>query len=189
MALIRRMVHVKLVIDHIKDIPVPLHFEEPAEAFPLLDAMQKDQSCRITGNVVGDLVATKEYDTIRVTGRVSVPLALSCSRCLVDYGSFVDTSFTIFFRKESPDALTAEDELELGELDLLSSTYSGDEIELTHEIEEQIAMEIPLKPLCDEECKGLCHGCGTDLNVTSCSCSNEPVHMTFSALKNFKVNQ
>ncbi len=178
----------KLVIDHIKDVPVALHFEELPEAFPLLEAMQKDHSCCITGKVVGDLIATKEYDTIRVTGRVSAPLALSCSRCLVDYDSFVDTNFTIFFRKESPNALTAEEELELGEMDLLSSTYSGDDIDLTHEIEEQVAMEIPLKPLCDEECKGLCHGCGIDLNHSACSCSNEPVHLTFSALKNFKVN-
>jgi uncharacterized protein len=72
-------------------------------------------------------------------------------------------------------------------MDLLSSSYSGDEIDLTHEIEEQIAMEIPLKPLCNEECKGLCHECGADLNTSTCSCSKEPVSLTFSALKNFKV--
>lgn len=177
----------KLVLDHIKDTPLAIHVDEPVETFPLLAGMQKDGSCCISGRIQGDLTAAREFDTIRVTGRVSAPLSLSCSRCLADYASFVDTSFTIFFRKETGPALSDEDELELGEMDLLSSTYSGDEIDLTHEIEEQIAMEIPLKPLCSDACLGLCHECGTDLNTSSCSCSKETVNLTFSALKNFKV--
>jgi uncharacterized protein len=72
--------------------------------------------------------------------------------------------------------------------DLIASTYSGDEIDLAHEIEEQVAMEIPLKPLCDEGCKGLCPTCGTDLNTSCCSCSREPVNLKFSALKDYKIS-
>ena len=179
----------KLVVDHIKDTPIAISLDEPVETFPLLLGMQNDSDCRITGNIQGDLTVTREYDNIRVTGRVSAPLALSCSRCLADYTSFVDTNFTIFFRKESAMPSSSEDELELGEMDLLSSAYSGDEIDLTHEIEEQVAMEIPVKPLCSDACKGLCHQCGIDLNTSCCSCSKEPVSLTFSALKDFKVTQ
>jgi uncharacterized protein len=180
---------VKFVVDHIKDAPYTIHFDEPVGAFPLLADVQSDTGCRITGNIRGDLTITREFDTIRVTGRVSAPLALSCSRCLADYDSFVDTGFTIFFRKEATHAAAHEEEIELGEMDLLSSLYTGDEIDLTHEIEEQVAMELPLKPLCSEECKGLCHGCGIDLNTSVCSCSSEPEHLTFSALKDFKVTR
>jgi uncharacterized protein len=185
------MVHVKLIVDQIKDTPVVIHFDEPVADFPLLAGMQNDTGCRITGNIQGDITVAREFDNIRVAGRVTAPLALSCSRCLADFTSFVDTSFTIFFRKANPasTSVSADDELELGEMDLLSSTYSGDEIDLTHEIEEQVAMEIPLKPLCDDACKGLCHHCGTDLNTSSCSCSKEPVSLTFNALKDFKVKQ
>lgn len=178
----------KLVVDHIKDTPVPVHIDEPVSTFPLLAGMQNEMGCSITGNIRGDLTVTREFEIIRVAGRVSAPLALSCSRCLADYTSFVDTNFTVFFRKEKATAPVTEDELELGEMDLLSATYSGDEIDLTHEIEEQIAMEIPLKPLCNEACKGLCHECGTDLNTFGCSCSKEPVRLAFSALKDFKIN-
>ena len=179
----------KIVVDHIKDVPVLMHFDEPVEKFPLLAGMQDDRSCTITGNIQGDMTVTREYENIRVSGRVTAPLALACSRCLADYPSFVDTNFTIFFRKGEIITSTDEDELELGEMDLLSSTYSGDEIDLTHEIEEQVAMEIPLKPLCSDSCKGLCHECGVDLNTSSCSCSKEPVTLTFSALKDFKVTR
>lgn len=179
----------KIVVDHIKDAPLSIHFDEPVEAFPLLAGMQDDKCCCITGRIQGDMTVTREYENIRVTGRVTAPLALSCSRCLADYTSFVDTNYTIFYRKEAATASPAEDELELGEMDLLSSTYSGDEIDLTHEIEEQVAMEIPLKPLCSDACKGLCHECGVDLNTSSCSCSKKPVSLTFSALKDFKVTK
>ncbi|NTW99150.1 MAG: DUF177 domain-containing protein [Geobacteraceae bacterium] len=179
----------KLIIDHIKDTPISLHIDEPVETFPLLAGMQNDTNCCIAGKIEGDVTVIREYDNIRVTGRVTAPLALSCSRCLADYTSFVDTSFTIFFRKESAVTTPSEEEIELGEMDLLSSSYSGDEIDLTHEIEEQIAMEIPLKPLCSEACKGLCHVCGIDLNTSSCSCSKEPESLTFSALKDFKVTR
>ena len=177
----------KFTVDQIKDTPLALHIDEPVETFPLLAGMQHDKSCNFAGRIQGDMTVTREFDHIRVAGRISVPLALSCSRCLADYSSFVDNSFTIFFRKESPISASHEDELELGEMDLLSSVYSGDEIDLTHEIEEQIAMEIPLKPLCSDNCKGLCHECGADLNISSCSCSKEPATLTFSALKDFKV--
>jgi uncharacterized protein len=183
------MVNVKIVVDHIKDSPLTIHFDEPVETFPLLAGMQDDKSCSITGKIQGDITVTREYENVRVVGRLTAPLALSCSRCLADFTSFIDTNFTLFFRKETSIATTVEDELELGELDLLSSAYSGDEIDLTHEIEEQVAMEIPLKPLCSDACKGLCHECGTDLNTSSCSCSKEPVSLTFSALKDFKVTR
>ena len=181
------MVLVKIVVDHIKDTPQQLHIDEPVAAFPLLASIQNVDGCCITGNIQGDITVAREYKNIRITGRITAPLALCCSRCLADYTSFVDTSFTLFFRKETAVAASTEDELELGEMDLMSATYSGDDIDLTHEIEEQVAMEIPSKPLCSEECKGLCHECGIDLNTSSCSCSKEPVRLAFNALKDFKI--
>lgn len=179
----------KIVVDHIKDTPLAIHIDEPVETFPLLAGMQNDECCCIAGRIQGDMTVTREYENIRVTGRLTAPLALSCSRCLADFTSFVDTSFTIFYRKEAAIVSSDEDELELGEMDLISSAYTGDEIDLTHEIEEQVAMEIPLKPLCSDACKGLCHECGIDLNTSSCSCSKEPASLTFSALKDFIVTK
>lgn len=179
---------VKIVVDHILDKPLLISFEEPVESFQLLAEMQKDESCHFTGLICGDISVVREFDHLRATGRVTAPVSFSCSRCLVDYDSIIDSSFTIFFRKEI-DNYTAEDEIELGEQDLISSSYSGDEIDLTHEIEEQVAMEVPLKPLCSPSCKGLCQLCGNDLNLSQCSCSNKTVSLKFSALKDFKVSR
>ena len=182
------MAPVKLIVDHIKDTPQLLHIDEAVAVFPLLAAIQNVDGCSITGNIQGDITVVREFKNIRVTGRITAPLALCCSRCLADYTSFVDTNFTLFFRKETAVAAVSEDEFELGEMDLMSSTYAGEDIDLTHEIEEQVAMEIPSKPLCSEACKGLCHTCGIDLNTSHCSCSKEPVRLAFNALKDFKIS-
>ena len=182
------MLGVKIAVDHILDKPLLLSFEEPVQSFQLLAEMQRDRCCKFNGPIRGEISFVREFDHLRATGTVSVPVAFSCSRCLVDYDSLIDCNFTIFFRKDVKDYID-EDEIELGEQDLISSTYSGDEIDLTHEIEEQVAMEIPLKPLCSQSCKGLCQVCGIDLNSSQCSCSNETVSLKFSALKDFKVSR
>lgn len=180
---------VKIRIDHIKHKPYELHFEEPSGVFPVLARMQADGECVFTGPVTGDIAVEREFDHLKAIGRVRVPINLTCGRCLVTYASAIDSSFKVIFRKETERHTEVEDETELCDDDLVSSTYSGDELDLAHEIEEQVAMEVPLKPLCDEGCKGLCPSCGADLNRDSCSCSREPVNLKFSALKDFKVSR
>lgn len=177
----------KISIDHIQEKPLGLHGEEPLENFPVLVRMQANNECVFTGPIRYDITAGREYDHLRVTGRVSTSLTLTCSRCLATYQSAVDSSFTIIFRRGTSDEAALEEEAELSEQDLISAMFSGDEIDLTHEVEEQVAMEVPLKPLCSEDCKGLCHNCGADLNQAPCSCSRENFSIKFSALKDFKA--
>ncbi len=43
-------------------------------------------------------------------------------------------------------------------------------MDLTNELRECIIIKYPSNPLCDENCKGLCQKCGTDLNKSQCSC-------------------
>jgi uncharacterized protein len=179
----------KIRVDHIQGKPFELHSEEPVESFPVLAAMQSDGECTFAGPVLSDITAAREYDHIRVSGRASTQVSLVCSRCLATYATDIHSSFTIFFRKGTPHEVIEEEEIELNEQDLVSTTYTGDEIDLAHELGEQIAMEIPLKPLCGEGCKGLCPACGTDLNQASCSCPRGQTSLKFSALKDFKVSR
>ena len=178
----------KIRIDHIKHTAYELHVEEPVDSFPVLAAMQADSECVFSGPVTADITLEREFDHLKAVGRVRVPMELTCGRCLASYATNIDSAFRIIFRKETVRHTEVEDETELCDDDLIASTYSGDEIDLTHEIEEQVAMEIPLKPLCDEGCKGLCPTCGADLNTGSCSCSREPINLKFSALKDFKIS-
>lgn len=179
----------KLQIDHIKDTPYLLHIDQPVEAFPILEELQSARVCRFTGPVSGEVSARKEYDSLRVTGDVSVPVSQDCSRCLASFDARLTSRFTVIYREEEAAVPADEDETELDEQDLVSSYYSGDEIDLSHEIGEQLAMEVPLKPLCSDDCRGICPECGADLNSTGCDCASRSINFKFSALKDFKVQQ
>ena len=179
----------KIVVDHIQEKPFPKHIEEPAGSFPVLSRMQSEGECTFTGPVLGDITAIREYGHLRVSGRVSTQVKLVCSRCITTYDAGIDSTFTIIYNKGTSLEIDQEEETELNDQDLISATYIGNEIDLTHEIEEQVAMEIPIKPLCNEACKGLCPVCGIDLNHATCSCSSEQTSFKFSALKDFKVSR
>jgi uncharacterized protein len=178
----------KIVLDHILGKPLELKGDKPVESFPALMEIQSAGECTFTAPVSYSVAAAKEYDHIRVTGNVNTVAKLSCSRCLEEFEFAIDSSFTIIYRRGVSDTNVAEeDETELSEEDLIASTYVGDEIDLTHDLEEQVAMSVPLKPLCAEHCKGLCPDCGVDLNQSSCTCTEKAFNFKFSALKDFKV--
>ena len=177
----------KIVLDHISVKPLELNGDKAIELFPALVEAQAAGECIFTAPVSYSLAASKEYGHIRVSGDVKTSVMICCSRCLAEYESQISSYFTIIFRKGIVDPGFTEDETELSEDDLISSVYSGDEIDLTHDIEEQVAMAIPLKPLCKESCKGLCPECGVDLNKSSCTCTEKAFNFKFSALKGFKV--
>jgi len=177
----------KVRTEHIKEAVREYSFNEPAESFPVLAEMVAAGECRFTGSVQVALTAGRELDHYRVEGTVTVPVQLDCSRCLCRFDRTVHSEFTFFFREDSAANHEEEDEVELGEHDLISTCFSGDEIDLLPEIAEQVALEIPLKPLCSENCKGLCPVCGIDLNSGSCSCIIEQKQSKFAALKDFKV--
>ena len=179
----------KISVDHIQEKALTIQFAEPVDVFPVLAGMQADGACLFNGPVTGRVSAVREYDHLRVAGNVAVAATLTCSRCLAQYETHIDSGFTIFFRKGPVVRETDEDETELNDQDLVSATYSGDEIDLSHEIEEQVAMEIPLKPLCSESCKGLCPTCGKELNEGDCTCPDNSMNFKFSALKDFKVSR
>lgn len=153
--------------------------------FPALLQAQDAGECQFLGPLNISLAVVREFDHIRVQGSVGTTVSLSCSRCLNEFTAELSSDFTVFYIKDA--VAQPEDEVELGEQDLISATYSGDEIDFSAEVVEQILLEIPYKPLCAEECKGLCTSCGTDLNKSDCSCASNAVSMAFSSLQGLKA--
>lgn len=175
-------------IDNIKNTPYKLVVNQPVESFPILAEIQSKGEGKFLDAVKAEICIQKEFDHFTATGSVRVPVELTCSRCLTPYTMVVEPSFTIIYRKETVQPDEGEDETELTEADLVSATYSGEELDLSHEIEMQVAMELPFKPLCNEECPGLCPRCGANLASDLCSCPATDESSVFSVLKNFKVS-
>ena len=53
-----------------------------------------------------------------------------------------------------------------------SSSNAGEYIDVDADVREHILLEFPMKVLCFPECKGICHGCGVNLNTDECKCVN-----------------
>ena len=131
-----------------------------------------------------DCLVTKTSTTIFIKGEFSAIIDSNCSRCLEDISVPIGGNFayTLILAK----AETRED-LELTAEELEISHYQGDLIDLTSIICEQIILQIPIKTLCREDCKGLCPKCGMNLNKSSCNCHLAAVDNRMAVLKNFIV--
>jgi uncharacterized protein len=136
------------------------------------------QEIRFEGPFTGEAEIWNAGDRLLVRANLSGEATLACSRCLTEFTEPLD----VFFEEEFVEG-AAEDEERFadGEDDddeeeesaRTISFYTGDEIDLTDPLRENILLELPMKPLCDEECKGLCPTCGVNLNEEPCKCEGD----------------
>lgn len=177
----------KVRVDDIRDTVLDLSAVEEVTDYPTLAVLQESGECVFLAPLRLHLTVAREYDHIRVQGSVETRTRLACSRCLAEYETDIVSPFTIFYLRSA--GVAQDEEVELAEQDLISVTFDGDEIDFTGEIAEQVLMDIPFKPLCREECKGLCANCGADLNLAECGCSRDQANLKFSVLKNLKLEK
>jgi uncharacterized protein len=127
---------------------------------------------------------TKTSGTVFIKGSFSALIDICCSRCLENTKQSIGGDFTYTL---IPAKAETREDLELNPEDLEISYYQGDFIDLTPIICEQIILQVPIKALCSEECKGLCQQCGTNLNTSSCICHLNFVDNRMAVLKNFII--
>ena len=126
----------------------------------------------------------KDKDRFRLVGRVRTELELTCSRCAEPYRLPVDAAFDQRYLPASEASTQAESEVE--EDDLETSYYSEDQIDLNELMREQFYLALPMKPLCREDCRGLCAQCGMNLNTGTCDCAPVWEDPRLAALKAIK---
>lgn len=93
----------------------------------------------------------------------------------------VHASFDLRFHPASE--MADGEEREVQDEDLDTSYYRDDQIDLNELLREQFYLELPMKPLCREDCKGLCPQCGTNRNTGTCTCTTEWEDPRLAALK------
>ena len=76
---------------------------------------------------------------------------------------------------------------EVEEDDLSTAFYENDAIDLGQLMMEQFQLALPMKPLCREDCKGLCPNCGMNLNTGTCDCNVKWEDPRLAALKAIKL--
>jgi uncharacterized protein len=126
----------------------------------------------------------KDKDRFHLVGRVKTTLGLPCSRCLEPFTLDVDAPFDLHYQPLAPHQGPAEREVEAGDMD--AAFYENDEIDLGQLMGEQFYLSLPMKPLCKDDCKGLCSNCGTNLNKATCDCNTQWEDPRLAALRALK---
>jgi len=122
-----------------------------------------------------------ESDTIHVSVDVQGELQAACARCLEPVNHKMDFHLDTDYLPAEPDM---SGDLE-GERVSSEIGYYRKSIHLGDFILSELVLALPLRYICNEECKGLCPGCGANLNREECRCET-PVDPRLQKLKDFK---
>ncbi|MEI6501922.1 MAG: DUF177 domain-containing protein [Armatimonadota bacterium] len=123
---------------------------------------------------------------IAVRGHLSVPLKQACSRCLGVFEQILEIAVNedcALKQIDAPESYAVDDD-DLCQIPLLN----GDELDLSELVRQLIAMHLPTRPLCREECPGLCLHCGRDLAAGPCNCLDEQTDPRWAGLTNLKLD-
>ena len=123
-------------------------------------------------NLTGKVDIGRTPQGLVVQGRFSADTMLECVRCLKE--------FTYPLKWEITE-LYAFNKKSVSESELLVPDDAH--IDLAPLIREYALLEIPIKPLHEPKCKGLCIECGQDLNLEDCGHSQDPGDSPFATLK------
>lgn len=122
--------------------------------------------------VAGDLRAESVVEGILVTGRVHGTGSYKCARCLVDLSEDLSVELCELFVAPGHEQAADED----------SYRVSGKEIHLEPMLRDALVLELPLNPVCREDCLGMCSGCGKNLNETECICTQDEIDPRWAGL-------
>lgn len=118
-----------------------------------------------------DVQSERKDGDVLVQGSLSASIEVKCVRCLCPFPQTVERDFEAYYRRAEEGAHADESELDEKDLDL---DYYGDEgIDLQQLLGEQLLLSLPMKPLCQTACEGLCSQCGINLNNEACDCKPE----------------
>lgn len=148
------------------------------------EVAQTGDAYRIVAPVAVAFDIHKDKDKFRLVGTVDTELELGCSRCLEPFRMPVHSEFDLRYLPSSEASAEAEQEVE--EDDLETSYYQDDQIDLNELLREQFYLALPMKPLCQDNCKGLCPQCGTNLNTGTCDCAPAWEDPRLAPLRNLK---
>jgi uncharacterized protein len=142
----------------------------------------QDDDYQVAGPVELSMRVEKaSADTFRVAGRATTRLEMACSRCLEPFQFPVDVSFDLRYVPQVEN--TGEGEREIVEEDLTTAYYRDGLLDVTEMLREQFQLALPMKPLCTDDCRGLCPQCGANLNRVTCDCDPRWEDPRLAALK------
>ena len=112
---------------------------------------------------------TNVKGSFEVCAKCEAAVLMACSRCLEPVKVKAQFDLDELFSNTGN-----EEEAE---------TFEAESLDLTSAIKRNLLLNLPMKVICKEDCKGLCPHCGADRNVTDCDCDKKQIDPRFAALR------
>jgi len=151
----------------IKSLP-----QGPSEAALVAEARTLDvdgPEITFEGQVQARLRVVRHDDNVLVQGVGEGRIRGECARCLEPCNQPLAAEFTVYAERRPEGGVRGLDR-EL-EADRYLCFHDGVRLELGEAVREALLLALPLRLLCRPECKGLCAGCGANLNLEPCTCA------------------
>ena len=152
---------------------------------------------KFDGPLTINLNLIQQGNPITVTGTLEGTAIRQCVRCLTDFLDPIEVSLYAEFVRQPDETAkattesgrkgpkrpteTGRDPLETEEDEVY--LYQGDHLDLAPMVREQVILAAPMRPLCREDCLGLCPQCGQNLNERACACPPAPAPSPFRVLR------
>lgn len=114
-----------------------------------------------------------------VRGTLKGSVFMPCDRCAARYELEIDAAYDLF------EQLPGEEDT--GEEPRVREVSGELQLDIGALLWEEFALSLPVKPLCAEACKGVCPGCGADLNTEACRCPEDEGDERLAVFRNLKI--
>ena len=115
----------------------------------------------------GVLILSRTQNGLRLNAEFKAKMDAECGRCLEGFMLPLRTKFEEIFTFENHPL--SEDELIIPE---------DGNIDFDSYIRDYLMLEVPINPVCKQDCRGLCDICGENLNIRDCGHEHKRSGMT-----------
>ena len=160
----------KLKLRGLKEGEHKYSLSEPVEAYGLDEELFSE-------NLQYSIVVNVQGKNYYISVSVKTQLRSICDRCSKDFAKpYAIETKLIYTEDASLDPEQLQD-------DLHYLPAGQDSADLTEDIRQNLLLDLPAKYVCSESCKGLCSGCGENLNENECKCAGKVTDPRWEALK------
>jgi len=149
---------------------------------------EPDGHTLVARDVRGNAKITRLSKDLLVQGTVTGEVTVECSRCLDEFAIPVEGKLEEKYQP-SVDVETGRPvhREAFEEDDSAFSVSANHEMDLTEPVRQALLVALPLKPLCREDCAGLCPQCGANLNEGPCDCEPDTTDNRWAALRELEL--
>ena len=183
----------KFLVDRLAATPTEFRLEADPTWWRDVAQQGDDAGSQASEPIEMRVSAHRMGEDLYFEGEAEGGVYLECSRCLARYRHVLRETFRLILEPagdrlpadlEAAEAL-ARDGVCLGD-EIEAGWFRGDQIDLGAFFREVVSLALPVKPLCNEDCPGLCPSCGAELGGKLCGCGEVKVDSPFAVLAALK---